>query len=187
MPKATNNPLLNGMSGMLGNNIVFRQVNGETIMSNRPKKRETLTAHQEKSKARLTIGASYARRQMEIPYIKALYKQGVTKKLTNAYTVALTDFLTAPSIGHVDVSRYDGSIGSVIEIEAHDDFEVASVTVSLYDAVNKLIESGDATRSIRGTWTYETTKLNADVTGSRIVVKVMDRPGNAVSREVVIA
>jgi len=38
MSKINNNPLLNGVSGMLGDVVVYRQVRGGVIMANKPKK-----------------------------------------------------------------------------------------------------------------------------------------------------
>ncbi len=59
-----NNPLLAGARGMLGKAIVFRQLHGKTILSNRPKRPATITAHQEMMKSRFKRAVEYAKKQM---------------------------------------------------------------------------------------------------------------------------
>jgi hypothetical protein len=187
MSKADNNPILNGVSGMLGGTIIFRQVNGRTIISKAPPKREKPTPHQEKTKARFLQGVAYAREQMKVPYLKALYSKGVTVKKTNPYTVALADFLRAPTIHMIVVSKYNGRIGSIVRVEAADDFQVVSVTVSIFDHENVLLEAGEAVLETDAKWTYAAMVENDKVMGSRVVVVAADRPGNKTKKETVIA
>ena len=48
MSKIMNNPIMKGASGMLGDVVVYREVRGNLIMSNRPKRGRILTpTHEE--------------------------------------------------------------------------------------------------------------------------------------------
>jgi hypothetical protein len=186
MSKSSNNPILQKHSGMLGN-LVIRQVNGRTIISTRPKKRDVPTDHQLKTKARFMLAVDFAKRQMADAGIKAQYQKAAVRNIPNAYTAALKDFLNKPTVTLVDVKDYTGAIGSVIHVKAQDDFEVVSVRVDIYDAANALLESGYAApNEKRNGWSYAVGKLNVPTAGSRIVVKAKDRPKNEGVKEVVI-
>ena len=186
MSKSTNNPILQKHSGMLGN-LVIRQVNGKTIISIRPKKREVPTDHQLKTKARFMLAVDYAKKQMADPNSKALYKKAAVREIPNAYTAALKDFLNKPTVTIVDVKDYTGAIGSEIHVVAKDDFEVASVRVDIYNAADALLESGYAApNKVRNGWSYAVATLNMPTAGSRVVVTAKDRPKNESVKEVVI-
>lgn len=187
MSISANNPLFKNHSGMFAGTFVIRQVNGKTVISSRPKKRDVPTEHQLKTKARFLLAVDYAKKQMADPASKALYKTAVKGDIPNPYTAALKDFLNKPTVAIVDVKEYSGEIGSVIQIVAKDDFGVASVRVDIYDAANALLESGYAAPAEnRNTWNYVTGKLNAPLAGSRVVVTAKDRPKNEGVKEVVI-
>jgi hypothetical protein len=166
-------------------NIVIRQVNGRTIISARPKKRDQPTAHQVKTKDRFMHAVDYARRGMAIPEIKGVYQKAVNKKITNAYTAALKDYLNAPVVRVIDASAYKGQPGDMINVEARDDFEVISLTVEIRDATGGLLEAGDAQMmDIKmNWWEYKVTVTNAQVAGSVIVASAKDRPGNVGVKE----
>lgn len=188
MSKAENNPLLKHQSGMIGRTMVIRQVNGRTIISNAPRKRDQPTAHQLKTKEKFMRAVDYARRQMAVPEIKALYQKAVNRDLPNAYTAALKDYLNAPVVSVIDAGNYKGQAGDPIFIVASDDFEVRSVTVAIHDATGALLEGGEARKRdlhLEG-WEYFATAANASPAGSRIVVTVKDRPGNEGMKDQVI-
>lgn len=189
MSKTDNNPVLNGVSGMLGKTLVIRQVNGRTIISNRPKKRDKPTDHQLKTKEKFMRAVAYAKQQIADPERKSLYKAGVNRTIPNAYTAALKDFLNAPVVREINVTTYKGEVGNVIHIVATDDFEIVSLIVDIYDGAGALLESGEAVRAdltLVG-WNYVATLVNEKIAGSRIVVTAKDRPGNITLKEAVKA
>ena len=79
----------------------------------------------------------------------------------------------------VDLSAYNGAIGNEIVIQAHDDFEVISVHVSISDAGGQAIEAGAALEAPArsGRWVYMATATVAQGTEVRIAVIASDRPG----------
>ena len=180
--------MMDGVSGMLGKKLVYRQLYGEQIVSVRPAKRDVPTPHQQKTKEKFIRGVRYAKAQMKKPEIKALYAQQITRTKTNAYTVALVDFLNPPTVNEIFPYHYDGTLGGYIDIEAVDDFEVVSVTVSIYDDQSILIEEGKAVQQTLhfGRWRYEATVVNPTLIGSKIIATAMDRPGNEARGELVI-
>jgi len=184
-----NNPLLKGHRGMLGGTLVFRQVNGRTVISARPKKRDKPTAHQLKTKAKFLLAVEYAKLQMSIPEMKEIYKKAVNKNIPNAYTAALKDYLNAPVVDSIDSKEYKGSIGDLLFFHAIDDFQVTSVTVEIRDASGSLLEKGEASeRDLhRNGWQYSATVANASLAGSVIVATAKDRAGNVANKEIVLA
>lgn len=172
---------------MLGGVIVYREVNGMTLMCNRPRKRNQLTPHQKAIRARFLLAVAYARDKMKDPDAKAAYAAGITSAKTNAYTVALTDYLTPPKVETIDISQYRGAIGDMVVIHATDDFKVASVQVAIYNPEGALLEKGDAIPGEeRPVWLYATTTSGADLPGTRFVAVARDNAGNTGTNEVIL-
>jgi signal peptidase I len=93
MPKINNNPIMKGVSGMLGDVVVYRQFRGTTVMSNRPKKPKVLTPHQQAIKSRFLLAVAYAKEQIADPILKAKYQPGPGSEFTSAYIAAIADYL----------------------------------------------------------------------------------------------
>jgi hypothetical protein len=129
LAKIKKNIVTSGLSGKLGNDLVFRQVNGQTIVSSAPVKSEkdpspAQDAHREKFKE----AAIYAKSVMQNAGIKKKYlEEARRRKHNNAFAAAVKDYFSAPEIKAIDVSQYSGAIGEKIFIKAVDDFMVTSV------------------------------------------------------------
>ena len=188
MSKIKNNPLLKGASGMLGDVVVYREVGGNVIMANRPRKPEVLTAHQEITRERFLRAVQYARTQLANEVTKAEYAAGITASKLSAYAVALTDYLKAPVVNAVDVSKYTGAVGELILIRASDDFRVVGVHVVVSDNAGTVIEQGEAVLQPDSfdDWRYTSTVANAALAGTKITVTASDKPGNATVKETVL-
>ena len=180
-----NNSLLKGASGMLGKQIVFREIRGRIIMCNRPRTFGILTAHQKKTKERFLHGVQYARKQMENAETKSEYAKGINNNKHSAYLVALTDYLKAPVVHSIDTSLYQGDVGNIITVHASDDFKVVSVQVTISDYDGVVIEQGDAQLQLDSLdgWIYTTTVANTTLSGSKIEGKASDMPGNVTTFE----
>ncbi|MGC3942989.1 MAG: hypothetical protein QM762_00385 [Chryseolinea sp.] len=182
MPIITNNSAVGGASGKLGNNFCYRQLpNGQTLMANKPSKREKLSDKQEIVVNRFSLATYYAKMKTAIPEFKALYKTGINKQelILSAYNVAIQDFLNVPTIEDVDVKDYTGQPGQLIRVRAFDDFKVTSVTVTITDINNVVIETGEAiARGKKGLWRYTTTVNIPNVRGTQIWASAKDLPGN---------
>jgi hypothetical protein len=188
MPKSQNNPVIKGLSGMLGDVIVFREQRGQMVVSNKPKKSGTLTSHQKAVRARFFNAAYYAKGQIKIPDAKAEYETAISNKLPNAYSVAMADYLRAPEITQVDFSRYTGKVNDAITVFAADDFKVTGVTVEIRSATDVVIEQGDAVPDPSNyfAWIYTATQAVPDLHGTKIIVRAKDKPNNVTVMETVI-
>jgi hypothetical protein len=189
MPKIGNNPIMQGLSGMLGNVVVYRQQRGVMVMSNRPKKLDEPTDHQKTQGAKFKRAAAYATRQMEIPEAKAAYDARIDgRKFQSGFSVAVADYLKGPEITLVDVSAYAGQVGNPIVVSAIDNFEVTNVIVEIRSATDVLIEQGPATQSPEDDliWNFMTTQPNAQLVGTKIIVKAKDRPNNVTIKDTVL-
>jgi hypothetical protein len=83
------NPLIEGLSGMLGQSIVFKNLRGRTIMT--PKKQ---SEQQKANRSKFRQATYYAKAAMLDAEKKAYYQKKAKKlKLPNAYTAAITDYM----------------------------------------------------------------------------------------------
>ncbi|HOX81758.1 MAG TPA: hypothetical protein PLJ60_19770 [Chryseolinea sp.] len=184
MSKISLNALVNGMSGKLGN-AVLRRRGSRTVMASMPKERTSEFSIKEKAQqARFKRGAAYAKEAMKNPAIRAEYQQSAKKRESNAFAIALGDFLKPPSIDQIKTDGYTGKVNDIIAIQASDDFKVAAVKVAIRLPNDVLHESGVATFDGQALdWKYSITVANASVTGTKIQVIAMDYPGNEASSE----
>jgi hypothetical protein len=188
MSRIGNNPLLKGLHGMLAKLIVFREVRGRMVVSNRPKRSGKLTPHQEMMRSRFQRAVQYAKQQMQKEQRKAEYAAAIDDRRHSAYAVALTDCMTAPKVNAVDTSHYKGIVGNPIFIRATDDFKVTDVQVTITDSNGNVIEQGNAVLlpNASDEWLYVITQTNTMFSGTRIIARAMDYPGNVGVMETVV-
>ena len=175
-------------TGKLGNTVVYRKFGSQLIMSNAPGKRVKTNPIQLEQQAQFKEGVQYAKAQMKVPEMKALYQSGINESRRSAYAVALTDFLTKPVVKDIDRTVYTGAIGQTIKVRATDDFKVKGVVVTIFDPTGVVIESGSATlpETSASFWQYVTTAANATLTGSKIRAVATDYAENSTLLEVVL-
>jgi len=91
-----------GLSGMLGKQIVFRQWKGATIIAKAPVTNRSLIKSEayERSKQRFREANEYAKKVMNDPVLKQMYKSKC-KVRQNAYNKAVQDFLTTQDIREI--------------------------------------------------------------------------------------
>jgi len=150
MAKVRNNIITQGLSGSLGDQIVFRAgKGGQTIVAAKP----AFTTEREFNPAQLAQqqafrnAIAYARgAKQEDAYITKA--QGTTM---SAFNAAVRDWFDKPRLLNIDVSGWSGEIGQIIRIEAQDDTFVASVRVVIADANGDILEQGDAVQD-NGSW-----------------------------------
>ncbi len=180
MSKNSNNPLLKGLSGMLGDVVVYKEINGQTFMVNKPKPHKTKTERQEEVRTKFRAGAGYAKACKTNPKAAAYYEARLTRKFRSIYAIAMADYLKAPIILSVDTTEYKGQVGNKIYIHAIDDVGVTQVIVKISDAAGVLVEQGIATLSEENVHLHEylATVPLADVNFASVRVEVKDRPQN---------
>jgi hypothetical protein len=187
MARVKKNIITKGMSGKLGDTIVFRQRGGVTVVATLPEKEERETTEAQKQQQRkFQQAVIYAQNAMQDEDLKAEYALKA-KPNRSAYHVALADFLHAPDIDDVDLSKYDGTQGSEIVIRVVDDYQVAQVIVSIFKQDGTLVEEGTAVPAgNKLDWVYTAQKSNTPLTGNKMIIKASDVPGNAAEVEQVL-
>jgi hypothetical protein len=188
MSKSRNNPSFHGLSAMLGDRLVIRKVRGQYQLVNRPPKRRKPTPGQAARREKFREASQYASRQISLVESRALYATGITRNKHTSYLVALSDYLNAPNVKHIDTAGYRGMAGDIIMIKATDDFMVTKVNVTITDAAGALIEIGEATRDALTAdgWEYRVAVINLAWRGSTIRAVAYDRPGNTGMAEAVL-
>jgi hypothetical protein len=184
MAKQKGNVVTYGLSGKVGDLLVFRQRNGKTVVSKIPTMPKTVSEKQMDSRIRFQRATIYAKAAIVDPETGELYAAGAKKqKGKTAYNIAIADFFNAPNIDTVDLSDYNGAADETIRIVATDDFAVKSVHVSIINADGVTVEEGEAVHGAGNMWKYTTTQENGDVSGYKIEVDAYDLPGNIAHEE----
>jgi len=179
MAKSEDNVLTQGFSGQVGGLLVFRKVNGKLVVSKSPSKahREP-TEKQKQQQEHFQEAVIYGRTVMVTPELKVMYETSIPEG-RSVYQVALADFLNAPNIKEIDVTKYTGEVNSIIRIRVTDDFMVNSVSLTISNSDGSIVEQGQAMRLANGVdWVYTATSHNESLTGDKIVVQASDLPGN---------
>ncbi|HEY2349761.1 MAG TPA: hypothetical protein VGH64_12120 [Puia sp.] len=189
MSNVNDNLLVRGARGNVGKQFVYRKRGDNTIIARMPKinKDAVPTEKQAQKRDLFADAADYAKGVIASPDLKMEYE----KKLTpgkSAYNLAVRDFLKPPVVKKIDLSNYKGQVGSVIVINAKDDFRVAQVKVSIHSSTGDLVEEGNAILNPvrRRLWNYTATQNNATLTGSVISATATDLPGNSGLLEITI-
>lgn len=180
----SSNVITHGMSGMVGDTIVFRQVGGKTVVAAAPKpttKDPSVLQQQQRLKFQEAI--IYGKTAMADPSKKAAYEASA-KESESAFNVAVADLLNAPDIESIDISAYKGKTVDKISITAIDDFAVTDVFVSIYNADGSLVEEGPAVLGDDGIrWQYTAIVNNDSLTDDKIIIKAGDLAGNLSQKE----
>jgi hypothetical protein len=189
MSKIINNPNMKGLSGMLGNVVVFRESRGQLQMCNRPKRRIGTSQTQQAVIDKFAEAVAFAKGQMSDPVGKAEYQAMVGVRFSSAYGAAVADCLSGPRIVNIDTTVYNGAINEKITVKAVDNVRVAEVFVELRSATDVLIEKGFAVKDPLNEllWVYAATVANAVLSGTKVIVTAKDKPNNQAVQEVVMA
>jgi hypothetical protein len=179
------NDLTEGMSGKFGRKIVFRVVRGVTVAVRRST-RETVQSEKQLAQVeRFRRATLYAKAKMLDPIAKAEYKQMVgDKAFHTAFSAAVGDYLVGPKIMDVKVSEFAGAAGSVIPVTVFNNFKIIRMKVAVIGVNGVEVESGEASFTTGETaWKYVTTQSLSALSGVKIVVTAIDRPGNETTYE----
>jgi hypothetical protein len=179
MAKQENNIVMKNTSGMFGDQVVFRQRAGETILAAPPiiNPNRPITADEELVRDKFKLAVRNAKTAVTNPVKKAAY-QAMAKPGQSAFNVAFTDAYFSPEIMEVDSGFYNGVIGDKVTVKAVDNIKVASVFVSVRNAGDVVIEEGNAVDGMDGiTWIYTATLANANLNG-KFRVTAKDIAGN---------
>jgi hypothetical protein len=170
MAKVRNNPVIQGISGKIGN-LVFKQLpDGSTIVTARvvlhnKKWSEAQLAHQ----ARMKEATLYGKGAQYHPVYVGLAE----KSTLTGYNWAVADWMKPPVIHAIE--RRDGCIW----VRASDNVMVTKVEVRVLDEVGTVLTKGEAVQTSKEVWEFATVVLG------KVVVRVWDLAGNRVEGGVV--
>jgi len=179
MAESKNNIVTHGLSGKVGDLLVFSQRNGKTIVSKVPKERTgEASEKQQVHQLKFQKAIIYAKSVLADPDKKQQY-EAVSDKSEgkSTFNVAVADLLNAPDIETLDLSSYTGNPGDTIKVTVTDDFGVTAVTVKIENSDGSLVEEGLAAQN-GAEWIYTATVQNTDLAGDKITVTATDLPAN---------
>ncbi|GAA3945680.1 hypothetical protein [Hymenobacter algoricola] len=188
MAKVRNNLLLRGLSGMLGKQLVFRQVGDDTILSMAPaKSTKPRSPRQLAQEEQFGEATRYAQSRAADPLMVARFAALPRKPHTSVHTMLIADFRCPPTVAALDLSHYTGRPGEPLYITALDNYGVQSVHVRLTAPDGRVVEEGPAQPgSAPSLWCYLTTATVATRTGLRVSATATDYPGHTGSREALL-
>ena len=184
-----NNVVTYNHTGRLGD-IILRMVDGRSVMSFYPKHRggKRHWSRAQKMNHRLfKAGTAYGKRAVAIPEGRRYYESKL-KWGQHAENVAISDFMLHPEIREIDLSDYEGRAGNEIRVTVCHKYKVASVLVTILNALGLLVESGMAVEDPveSGELMYKALEKNPGLRGGRVIVKVTNLPGKEVLRTVIL-
>ncbi len=188
MANINDNLLVKGARGNVAKQFVYRKRGNKTFIVKMPQLNPN--ASQEQLTQRELFFFSYNVRSGRLA--KRRPEKAYNRKAppgSSAYNMALRDFLKAPVVRKIDTSRYTGTPGSTVIVQAKDDFRVAAVKVGIYIvATGAVVEEGNAVLDpiTRDKWNYTATQAHAAVQELKIVATATDLPGNTGTLEAVI-
>jgi hypothetical protein len=186
MAKVKNNQFVKGISGKLGDDLVYRQVDNQTIITKRGVITGAPTSRQSTIRNRFAQATQFASVAIEHPETSVQYKlMAEVQGLKSAYLAAVTDFLTEPEISSVLTSEYKGRIGDMIIIKPKHLYKITALTVTIFKPDGSVLETGAAIAH-ELMWRYTTTVANANVAGSKMRFVAKDRRDKEVVLEVTV-
>jgi hypothetical protein len=181
MANITNNLLVQGARGKVGNQLVLRTRGNKTTIAKMPEQKpgRKATTRQSQKRDQLTYASLYAQGVMVSDKLRKKYEKKATATLT-WHNLACRDFLIPPVVKKVNIKEYTGEPGSQIVIKATDDFRVIAVKVKILNANGSLIEEGDAFMDplYRKHWIYTAMKDNTALAGTKVIATAFDIPNN---------
>ena len=153
-------------------------------MANTPKERTgELSVAQKGQQKRFQQATIYAKSALANPETKQAYKDAANEG-ESAYNVAVVDFMHAPDIEEINLSKYTGKVGDMISITVTDDFKVAEVSVTILNEGGTEVEHDMAQAALGALqWVYTATADNNMLTGDKIIIRASDLPEHITKKE----
>ena len=185
MAQVKNNIIMQGVSGKLGKQIVYRQRFGKTIVTKAPHRTAPLTAKQVSHTNKFKVATAYAKSVLADPLQYERYsKEAKSRGVFSTYNMAISDYMNPLIIEAIDTTSYTGrAAGEPISVEVNDNFKVKSLIVAIIAEDTTEIESGEALL-IAGKWVYMTTATNTYDTGSQLIIRASTYTGETLQMEI---
>lgn len=181
MAKSRDNVVMQGASGKVGRNLVFRQRGDQTIIAKRPRITEgrEATEKQQQVQNRFLNASLYAKKAIQDPELKNAYQMKANIN-QSAYNVAFKDFFTRPEVRLLSDGTYEGNVGDEITFLVRDTLKVTQVEFEILDQDEVVIESGFAepTDEDNTGWRYTASVENVDYANAIYRITMLDTPKN---------
>lgn len=170
-----------GFRGSVGGTLVFRRVNGQTIVSASPERGSKEPSEQQlKQRERFRLATLYSRRVKADPLLLEEYILVCKSKgFQNVGSLIIADYFRSPEIISQKVST-DATTG-ILALEAIvvDYMRVKSVTVAVKSPDGSVLESGEGSVGLdKQTWKYNFQNATNLVAGVSFEITATDLPGN---------
>ena len=184
MVKINKNTFPDSFSGGLGNQLYFRNVNGNTYASKMPRQRKKKKyGDWNKENLNFKLASVFAQGILKQPGLRALYDAKAVG-FNNAYTLAIANYMKDAEITGISARGYKGKPDASITITVSNVVQVASVELLILLPDNSILEQGSAIPSKHeGAWIYKTTAETSTVKGITLRVKVTDIPEHLVTKD----
>jgi hypothetical protein len=181
--KKNKNVITKGFSGKYSEDLVFRQVDNQTVFSRASEITAEPSERQIEVRNKFTEASNFASAAIDNPQAGQEYKlMAEAQGLRSAYVAAVTDYLTEPEFGGVFTNSYKGEVGNVINITSKYAYKITGIDVTILKADGTQLEQGVATaKELK--WFYSATIANPQVAGCKLVLKSRDRQGKEVTLE----
>jgi hypothetical protein len=181
MSKARLHPSLLEFQGAMGD-MVFKKRGKKVYVSIKPKAGASGEPSEAQRAQRKVFrkAVSYATSALADETARAFYQALAEVKETPARALCIKDYLKAPTMDDLDLSKYKGQVGDRILITTYDDIGVVEVNVELTRSDGTRIEAGKAVElgTGSGNWEYVATAPVAPGTDLFIEAEAFDRPGH---------
>jgi len=176
MAKIISNPIIQGLSGGLGRDLMFRRLkDGRTILCVKPDfSRRKLSDEQKTHHKRFRQAAAYAR---EAAKTQPRYAELAANTMKTAYNVALSDWFHPPVIHSIALQ------GSLVRVHASDNVQVVRVRVTLVDGQGNALEQGEASPTSSANQRWEYNARSTVQPGVRVLAEAWDLAGNVTKHE----
>lgn len=175
MAKVQKNIVINGLSGMLGDQLVIKRDRaGRTIVGVKPTfpQNREFSDRQKEQIDKFREAVTYAKDVKS----EAVYGEKAKDTPKSAFNVAIADWFHEPEVDEIDMSGWTGQAGQSIRIKALDDVKVERVTVLITDVENVLLEQGAAVQENGLWWVYTTSQAAAG--HAKVIAIAQDLPGH---------
>jgi hypothetical protein len=142
MSKTNNNVITKNYSGKFGDQVVFRNRFGRSIMA-KPQKKSTVPRSivQLENQHSFAHAVAYAKSVIADPALKAKYAKKVLPGRT-VYNLAISYFMKGKSIDDIDIPTQTEDAGDKIAVKAREVSEVSNVSVKSMETYVTVMEGG---------------------------------------------
>ena len=171
MATVRTNPIVSGLSGMLGQTIGFKNLRGKTIMANRPSPPQKQSEQQKTNRSKFRDASRWAHLILRDPAKKEYYQKKAKKlKLPNAYTAAITDYMRKPKVMTFD--NYNNSITCTVSKK---NFELKKAELLITMATGDIKETRAVIKDACNEWTF---RLSKEELRNGVIIRVTDDAGS---------